>query len=96
MGRRMQTICDCISEASRQARDADIDVPSKKRFRLVYGSGDALSTFLMDAGTGLNEGIARTRIRLTAFLDCLNDAKSRVQQSRIDDLTRKSYRKLPH
>ena len=95
MGRAIQTICNCYSVASRQAREADIDVPSKRRFRLMYASGDASTAPPMDAGTALDEGIARTRIRLTSFLDCLNDAKSRVQQSRTDDLIRKSYRNLP-
>jgi hypothetical protein len=95
MGRRMQTICDCISEASRQARDADIDVPSKRIFHLMYASRDASSASPMDAGTGLYEGMARTRIGMKTFLDCLNDAKTRVRQGRTDDLTRKFYRRLP-
>jgi len=95
MGRRMHTICNCISEASRQARDADIDVPSKRVFRLKYVSGDASFAPPMDAGTGLYEGTARTRTGMRTFMDCLNDAKTRVRQSRTDGLTRKSYRRLP-
>jgi hypothetical protein len=95
MGRRMQTICNCISEASRQARDADIDVPSKRVFHLMYASRDASSARPMDAGARLYEGMARTRIGMRTFLDCLNDAKIRVQQGGTDDLTRKSYRRLP-
>ena len=93
--RRMQTICNCFSAASRQAREAEIDVPSKRRFRLLYGSGDASSAPPMDASTGLDGDIARTKIGLTAFLDCLNDAKNRVEWSRTDGLSRKYYRRLP-
>jgi len=95
MCRRMQTICNCFSAASRQAREAEIDVPSKRRFQLLYGSGDASSVSPMDAGTGLDGGMARTKIGLRAFLDCLNDAKNRVEWSRTDDITRRFYQRLP-
>jgi len=49
----------------------------------------------MDAGTGLDGGIARTKIGLRAFLDCLIDAKNRVEWSRTDASTRRFYQKLP-
>jgi hypothetical protein len=41
--RFMKTICDCISVAARQAREAEIDVPAKRRFHLMNESGDASS-----------------------------------------------------
>ena len=93
--RRMQTICNCFSAASRQAREAEIDVPSKRRFLLLYGSGDASSALPQNRGTGVGEGIARTGIGLRTFLDCLYDARNRVEQSKTDDLTRKNYQRLP-
>lgn len=77
------------------AREADIDVPSKRRFRLLYGSGDASSTPPMEAGTALDEGITRAGIGFRTFLDCLNDAKIRVEQSKTDKLARMTYRNLP-
>jgi len=95
MCRRMQTICNCFSAASRQAREAEIDVPSKRRFHLLYGSGDASSAPPMDAGPGLDGGMARTKIGLTVFLDCLIDAKNRVEWSRTDNSARRFYQKLP-
>jgi len=95
MCRRMQTICNCFSAASRQAGEAEIDVPSKRRFRLCYGSGDVSSVLPQNRGAGLDRGIARTKIGLRAFLDCLIDAKNRVEQSKTDDLSRKYYRRLP-
>jgi hypothetical protein len=92
---RMQTICNCFSAASRQTREAEIDVPSKRSFRLMYGTGNESFAPPMDAGTGLGGGIARTKIRLRAFLDCLIDAKNRVEWSRTDGSTRRIYQKLP-
>ncbi|TFG59711.1 MAG: hypothetical protein E4H29_03810 [Deltaproteobacteria bacterium] len=92
---RMQTICNCFSAAFKQAREAEIDVPSKRRFRMMYASGDASSALPQNRGTGLDERIARTGGGLRTFLDCLNDAGNRVEQSKTDDLTRKYYRRLP-
>ena len=92
---RMQTICNCFSVASRQAREAEIDVPSRRRFRLLYGPGDASITLPEIRGTGLDEGIARTGVGVRTFLDCLNDVKNRVALSKTDDLARKQYRRLP-
>ena len=91
----MKPICDCFSVAAKQAREAEIDVPSKRRFRLMYASGDADSTLPQDTGTGLHEVAARTGIGLRAFLDCLDDVRKRAEQSRTDIQTRLSYRKLP-
>jgi hypothetical protein len=95
MGRRFQTVCNCFSVASKQAREAEIDLPSKKSFRLMHVSGNASSAPSMVAGTVLEGEIARTKIGLMAFLDCLNAAKNRVRQTQIDKPTRMSYRKLP-
>ena len=89
----MQTICNCFSDAFRQAREAEIDVPSKRSYRLMYGTGNESFAPPMDAG--LYGGIARTKIGLRAFLDCLNDAKNRVEWSRTDASTRRLYQKLP-
>jgi hypothetical protein len=92
---RMQTICNCFSAASRQAREAEIDVPSKRSYWLMYGSGNESFAPPMDAGTGLEEGVARTKIGMRAFLNCLIDAKNRVEWSRTDTFTRRFYQKLP-
>lgn len=95
MGWKVHTIYNSISEAFKQAREAEIDVPSKRTYRLMYGSGNESFAPPMDAGTGLDGGIARTKIGKRAFLDCLIDAKNRVEWSRTDDFTRLFYRKLP-
>lgn len=95
MGRRVHAICNWISAASKYAREADIDVPAKRSFHLMYASRDVSSPSPMEAGPGLDEGITRAGIMAGTFLDCLIDAKNRVEQSRTDDFTRKSYRRLP-
>ena len=92
---RMQTICNCFSAASRQAREAEIDVPSRRSYRLMYGSENESFAPPMDEGTGLGGGITRTKIGMRAFLDCLIDAKNRVEWSRTDVSTRRFYQKLP-
>jgi len=92
---RMQTICNCFSAASRQAKEAEIYVPSKRSYRLMYGSGNESFAPPMDAGTGPGGGITRTKIGMRAFLDCLIDAKNRVEWSRTDASTRRFYQKLP-
>jgi hypothetical protein len=91
----MKPICHCFSVAAKQARDAEIDVPSKRRFRQIYASGDADSSLPQDAGTGLHEVVARTGIGMRTFLDCLDDARNQVEESRSDALRRLSYRRLP-
>jgi hypothetical protein len=92
---RMETTCNCFSAASRMAREAEIDVPSKRSFRLMYGSGNESFALPMDAGTGWDGGVVRTKIGMRAFLDCLIDAKNRVEWSRTDTSTRRFYQKLP-
>lgn len=88
-------ICNCFTVAAKQAREAEIDVPSKRRFRLRYASGDADSSLPQDAGTGLHEVVTRTQIGVRSFLACLDDAKDQVEQSRTDAEKRISYRRLP-
>ncbi|MDX1814731.1 MAG: hypothetical protein R3239_02125 [Thermodesulfobacteriota bacterium] len=91
----MKPICTCFSVAARQAREAEIDYPSKRRFRLGALSGEASSAIPLDAGDGLHVATARTGIWMRAFLDCVSDARNRVEQSRAEGLSRMSYRKLP-
>jgi hypothetical protein len=91
----MKPICNCVSVAARQAREAEIEVPSKRRFRQILASGEASFAIPQDAGTGLHEVVARTGIGARAFLDCLDEAKHQVEQSRTDVGTRLAYRRLP-
>jgi hypothetical protein len=91
----MKPICNCISVAAQQAREAEIDVPSKRSFRQRAVSGEASSALPQDAGTRLHEVVARTQIGVTTFLNCLDDAKHQVERSRTDAEKRLSYRRLP-
>lgn len=91
----MKPICTCFSVAARQAREAEIDVPSKRRFRQGALSGEASSALPPGAGAGLHEVAARTGIGVRTFLECVSDARKRVEQSRTDGILRMSYRKLP-
>ena len=93
--RAMKPICNCISVAAQQAREAEIDVPSKRSFRQRATAGEASSALPQDAGTRLHEVVERTQIGVTSFLDCLNDAKHQVEQSRTDAEKRLSFRRLP-
>ena len=93
--RAMKPICNCFSVAAKQAREAEIDVPSKRRFRLLYASGDTDSSLPQDAGTELHEVVAWTQIGVRTFLACLDDAKHQVEQSRTDAEKPLSYRRLP-
>ena len=61
----------------------------------MYGSENESFAPPMDEGTGLGGGITRTKIGMRAFLDCLIDAKNRVEWSRTDVATRRFYQKLP-
>jgi len=91
----VKPICTCFSVAARQAREAEIDIPSKRRFRQEAMSEGASSAIPLDAGDFLHEVAARTEIGMRAFLDCVSDARNRVEQSRTDGLSRLSFRKLP-
>jgi len=93
--RAMKPICNCFSAASRQAREAEIDIPSKRRFRQILASGEASFALPQDEGAGLHEVVARTGIGVRSFLRCLDDAKGQVEQSRTDAERRLTYRKLP-
>jgi hypothetical protein len=95
MCRVITPICDCFTVAARQAREAEVDVPSKRHFRLRYESGDPDSSLHQDAGAELHEVVARTRIGVKTFLTCLDDAKHQVEQSRADAEKRISFRRLP-
>lgn len=90
--RIMKTICNCFSVAARWAREAEIDVPAKRRFRLMNASGDASSAPQQIADTDLQEGMARTGIVLRTFLNCLIDANRQARQSENYVLARRSYR----
>lgn len=91
----VKPICTCFSVAARQAREAEIDIPSKRRFRQEAMSEGASSAIPLDAGDFLHEVAARTEIGMRAFLDCVSDARNRVEQSGTDGLSRLSFRKLP-
>ena len=93
--RAMKSVCNCFSVAAQQAREAEIDIPSKRSFRQRATSGEASSALPQEAGTGLHEVVARTQIGVRTFLDCLDDAKHQVEQSRTDAEKRLSYRRLP-
>ena len=95
MCRVITPICNCFTVAAKQAREAEIDVPSKRRFRLLYASGDTDSSLPQDAGTELHEVVAWTQIGVRTFLACLDDAKHQVEQSRTDAEKPLSYRRLP-
>lgn len=92
--RKMQKICNCFSVAARQAKEAEIDLPSKRSFRRIYASGDASSGLPQDAGRGLHEAVARTGIGMRTFLACLANANHRAEQAETDVLSRRSYREL--
>lgn len=93
--RAMKPICNCISVAAQQAREAEIDVPLKRHFRQRAVSGETSSALPEDAGIRLHEVVARTQIGVTTFLNCLDDAKHQVEQSRTDAEKRLFFRRLP-
>jgi len=86
----MKIIGNFYSAAPRQAKEAEIDGPSNT-------SGDASSAPPTGAGIDLEEGIVRKEVVVRSFLvlDFLNKTKYRVEQSKTDEFTRKTYRKLP-
>ena len=90
--RRMQTICNCFSAASKQAREAEVEVPSKRFFRISYETCDASSAHRQDAALGMNERKIRTGIGIRTFLNCLILANQQAEQSEIDVLARRSYK----
>jgi hypothetical protein len=93
--RAIKPICTCFSFAARQAREAEIDIPSRRSFRQMFASGEGPIALPKDEGTGVREAMVRTGIGMRTFLECLDDARSQAEQSRTDLSTRMSYRKLP-
>ncbi len=93
--RMITPICNCFKVAAKQSREAEIDVPSKRRFRQRVASGEASSALPQEAGTGLHEVVTRTQVGVRTFLACLDDAKHQVEQSKTDAEKRISYRRLP-
>ncbi len=91
----MKPICDCVSVAAKQAREAEIEVPSKRRFREMLASGEASVALPQEPGTRLREVATRAKIGAGAFLECLTDAGHRAEQSRTDTLTMRTFRRLP-
>lgn len=92
---RMRTVCTCIAAATRQASEADINGISKRRFRRMWASEEGTISFPQDEGTGVQKEVVRTSGGPRTFLDCLNDARIRVEQSKTDNFTRQYYRRLP-
>ena len=93
--RALKPLCNCVSVAARQAREAEIEVPSKRRFRQILESGEASFAIPQDAGPGMDEVVSRTGIGVRAFLDCLDDVKDRSENSLTDLAERRSYWKVP-
>ena len=91
--RKMHPICNCFSVALKQATEAEIDIPARRRFRLIFASGDTSFGLPEDADVSLGKVAARSKIGLRALLDCLNDVKIQAGLRISDGLTRTSGRK---
>jgi len=91
----MQPICNCFSVAMKQAREAEIDVPSKRRFSLMYTSGEESVVRPKEKGLNIPEVVTRTGIGIRTFLDCLYDVEDRAENSLTDLEKRRPYWKLP-
>jgi hypothetical protein len=78
--RWMQTICHCFSDASRRTKEAEFEIPSKRRFRMMLASEEGSIAFPQDESTDVGEGKARMGIGLRAFLDCMNEVKNQAEQ----------------
>jgi len=76
----MGTICNCVSVAVRQAREAEIDIVSKRRFRQMLASGEASFALPQEEGTGMREVLARMGARIDSFLHGLDDVKNQAEQ----------------
>jgi len=79
----------------KQAREAEIDVPSKRRFSLMYTSGEESVVRPKEKGLNIPEVVTRTGIGIRTFLDCLNDVKGWSEKNLTDPAERMSYRKVP-
>jgi len=93
--RGMEAICNCISAAAKQAREAEIDLPSKRRFSLMYASGEESVVRPMEKDFSIPEVVTRIGIGIRTFLDCLNNVKDWSENSLTDPAERMSYRKVP-
>jgi hypothetical protein len=93
--RWMQTICHCFSDASRRTKEAEFEIPSKRRFRMMLASEEGSIAFPQDESTVVGEGKARMGIGLRAFLDCMNEVKNQAEQLKTGGLEKRDYRKLP-
>jgi hypothetical protein len=89
---RLQTIRRCISVAFHQARQSEVEVPSKRSFRLLYETGNAPAAQPHNTSPGGKDLVARAGVGLQTFLSCCSEANQRARQSEIDVLARRSYR----
>ena len=94
VGSRLQTIRRCLSVAFHQARQAEIEVPSKRRFRLLCEAGNAPAAPLDETNPGGKYLVTRAGVGLKTFLRCCSEANQRARQSEIDVLARRSYPKF--
>ena len=92
---KMQAICNCVSVAAKQAREAEIDLPSKRRFSLMYASGEESVVRPKEKGHSIPEVVTRIGIGIRTFLDCLNDVKDRAEINLTDLEKRRPYWKVP-
>lgn len=67
MNSPLQTIRRCISEAYQQTRESEIEVPSKRRFRLMCGAGNAPAADQGDSNLGKRDLLTRARVGLKTF-----------------------------
>lgn len=93
--RGMQSMCNCFSVAAKQAREAEIDIPSKRRFSLMYTSGEESVVRPKEKGLSIPEVVARTGIGIRTFLDCMDGVKDWSENNLTDLANRRSYQKLP-
>ena len=89
---RLQTIRRCISVALQQARQSEIEVPSKRSFRPMYEAGNTPAAHPHDTSPGGNDLVARAGAGLKTFLNCCSEANQQARQSEIDVLVRRFYR----
>lgn len=92
VGSRLQTIRGFLSVAFHQARQAEIEVPSKRKFRLLCEAGNAPAAPLDETNPGRKYLVTRAGVGLETFLRCCSEANQRARQSEIDVLARRSYR----
>lgn len=89
---RLQTIRRCISVALQQARQSEIENPSKRSFRSLYESGNTPAAQARNTSPGGKDLVTRAGIGLQTFLDCCSEANQRARESEMDVLVRRFYR----